>query len=103
MIDRQTGVRHLKKVDLWEVSLVTFPMLPEAGLTGAKGGFDFDPRAWEKAFRDGGLSNTEAKLAVSIARKMALRDGGRPEQEAVREGMADTLMSLRKASEALRA
>ncbi len=28
--DRKTGRRHLFEVDLWEVSLVTFPMLPEA-------------------------------------------------------------------------
>jgi hypothetical protein len=98
-IDRQTGARHLKKVDLWEVSPVTFPMLPEAQITGVKG--DFDPRAWEKAFRDEGLSNQEAKLATSVARKLVLRDGGRSET-ARRDGDAGLLMSLRKAAEALR-
>ena len=30
------GQRHLRELDLWEVSLVTFPMLPEARV-GAKG------------------------------------------------------------------
>ncbi len=30
------GKRHLKELDLWEVSLVTFPMLPDARV-GAKG------------------------------------------------------------------
>ena len=31
-----TGKRHLTELDLWEVSLVTFPMLPDARV-GAKG------------------------------------------------------------------
>jgi uncharacterized protein len=32
------GVRHLKEVRLWEVSLVTFPMLPSAQVTEIKSG-----------------------------------------------------------------
>jgi HK97 family phage prohead protease len=28
--DARTGVRRLEKVDLWEISVVTFPLLPEA-------------------------------------------------------------------------
>ncbi|ESR22791.1 HK97 family phage prohead protease [Lutibaculum baratangense] len=28
--DRRTGLRHLLEVDLWEISVVTFPMLDEA-------------------------------------------------------------------------
>lgn len=98
-VDRATGARRLKKVDLWEVSLVTFPMLPEARVTSVKS--EFDPGLWERAFRDEGLSNREAKLATSVARKMALRDGGRTEP-ASRDGAADVLMALRKATEALR-
>ena len=34
--DRTTGVRTLKKVDLWEVSLVTFPMNERAQITTVK-------------------------------------------------------------------
>lgn len=34
--DRQTGLRHLQKIDLWEISLVTFPMLPQARVTAVK-------------------------------------------------------------------
>jgi len=98
-IDRQTGARRLKKVDLWELSLVTIPMLPEAQITGVK---DFDPNAWERAFRDEGLSIREAKLATSVARKLACRDGGHDEP-APRDGAADVLMSLRKATSVLSA
>ena len=28
--DAKTGIRRLAKVDLWEISIVTFPLLPEA-------------------------------------------------------------------------
>lgn len=98
-IDRKTGARRLKSVDLMEISLVTFPMMPEAQLTGVKA--DFDAPAWEKAFRDGGLSNREAKLATSKAREMVLRDGERPEPPQ-RDAVRDVLMSMRKASTALR-
>ena len=34
--DRSTGIRRLEKVDLWEISIVTFPMLPEARVSGLK-------------------------------------------------------------------
>ncbi|MFT4097208.1 MAG: HK97 family phage prohead protease [Rhodoblastus sp.] len=34
--DRKTGLRHLQKIDLWEISLVTFPMLPQARVTAVK-------------------------------------------------------------------
>ncbi len=28
--DRQTGMRRIVEADLWEISVVTFPMLPDA-------------------------------------------------------------------------
>jgi uncharacterized protein len=34
--DPRTGLRRLLEVDLWEVSIVTFPMLPEARIDSAK-------------------------------------------------------------------
>lgn len=34
--DRKTGLRQLHKLDLWEISLVTFPMLPQARVTAMK-------------------------------------------------------------------
>ena len=34
--DAKTGVRHLHEVDLWEISVVTFPMLPEARVVSVK-------------------------------------------------------------------
>ena len=35
--DRKTGIRQLIEVDLWEISVVTFPMLPEARVEAVKG------------------------------------------------------------------
>lgn len=34
--ERATGLRRLDKLDLWEVSIVTFPMLPGARVSGVK-------------------------------------------------------------------
>ncbi|MCZ8186528.1 MAG: HK97 family phage prohead protease [Beijerinckiaceae bacterium] len=34
--DPETGLRRLDEVDLWEISLVTFPMLPQARITAVK-------------------------------------------------------------------
>lgn len=36
--DGKSGVRQLLEVDLWEISVVTFPMLPEARVEAVKGG-----------------------------------------------------------------
>lgn len=97
-LDRATGARLLKAVDLWEISPVTFPMLPEAQIGGVKG--DFDAQKWERAFRDEGLSSREAKAATSAARKLILRDGGRSDA-GTRDGKTDVLLSLRRAAAAL--
>ncbi len=34
--DAKTGVRRIAEVDLWEISVVTFPMLPEARVAAVK-------------------------------------------------------------------
>ncbi len=36
--DRKSGLRRLEKLDLWEVSVVTFPMLPQARVSAVKRG-----------------------------------------------------------------
>jgi uncharacterized protein len=38
--DRVTGIRTLKKVDLWEVSIVTFPANPQAQIANVKSAID---------------------------------------------------------------
>jgi Escherichia/Staphylococcus phage prohead protease len=34
--DPSSGVRRLDKIDLWEISVVTFPMLPDARVSAVK-------------------------------------------------------------------
>ncbi|MDO8289726.1 MAG: HK97 family phage prohead protease [Parvibaculum sp.] len=34
--DKKTGLRRLIEVDLWEISVVTFPMLPQARISSVK-------------------------------------------------------------------
>ncbi len=99
-IDRTTGARRLKKLELWEISLVTFPALPEAQVTGVK---SWNPRELEDALRDEGkLSGRDAKAAVSIFRKHAQRDAGRIDPSP-RDEATDVIMALRRAAETLRA
>jgi HK97 family phage prohead protease len=38
--DQQTGIRYIKEVKLWEVSVVTFPANEEATITSVKSAFD---------------------------------------------------------------
>lgn len=42
--DPRTGIRRLSKIDLWEISVVTFPMQPEARIAAVKH-FDLAPLA----------------------------------------------------------
>lgn len=99
-IDRTTGARRLKKIELWEISPVTFPALPEAQITGVK---NFDPRELEAALRDEArLSGKDAKAAVSIFRKLAQRDAGRIDPSP-RDAASDVILAMRKAAETLRA
>jgi uncharacterized protein len=38
--DAKTGIRRLAKVDLWEISIVTFPLLPDARVAHVKSDTD---------------------------------------------------------------
>jgi HK97 family phage prohead protease len=55
--DPTSGVRRLDKIDLWEISIVTFPMLPEARVStvkrrGMRLG-QFDPASFARSLRRG--------------------------------------------------
>jgi HK97 family phage prohead protease len=38
--DARTGIRRLARIDLWEISVVTFPLLPDARVAHVKSGAD---------------------------------------------------------------
>jgi HK97 family phage prohead protease len=61
-IDDETGVRILTDIDLWEVSLVTFPANTEAGVTHVKGEAPATVREFEHFLRDAGFSRKQAKF-----------------------------------------
>lgn len=65
--DRVTGVRSLKKVDLWEVSLVTFPANEAARVSAVKTIESIESLADAESYlRDaGGLSKAQATALVS--------------------------------------
>lgn len=80
-IDTEKNVRKLMELDLYEVSLVTFPANEKAQITRVKSlnGAYMTEREFEEFLRDvGELSQKEAKIVVSQGYKALLnhRDGG---------------------------
>ncbi len=59
--DSDSGIRTISDMDLWEVSLVTFPANSEAGITAVKDNPPKTIREFESFLRDAGFSRTEAK------------------------------------------
>ena len=92
--DARSGVRTLKKIDLWEISVVTFPMQPGARVNAVKSGPFADGRTLtEREFerfltREAGLKRSEAAALMRFGFKSlaAMRDAGRgqipPEEQA---------------------
>jgi HK97 family phage prohead protease len=66
--DKKTNknIRYLKRINLWEVSLVTFPALVRAQVTGVKAIENAKTeRELETALRDAGLSRKESLIIVN--------------------------------------
>ncbi|MBS0237300.1 MAG: HK97 family phage prohead protease [Proteobacteria bacterium] len=67
--DAASGVRRLEKVDLWEISVVTFPMLPGARVESVKTRPFVKAAPTEREFerwltRDAGLTRMEARAVL---------------------------------------
>ena len=82
--DARAGVRRLEKIDLWEISIVTFPMQPDARIGAVKGrpfaGQVPTPRQFERWLtRDAGLTRSEARAVLRSGLKglESLRDADR--------------------------
>lgn len=77
--DPRSGIRRIEKLDLWEISIVTFPMLPEARVTRIKGSTSPTERDFERWLtRDAGLTRSEARAVLRDGFKgfLSLRDAG---------------------------
>ena len=88
-----TRVRLLKEIDLWEVSLVTFPANAKA-LVGDVKSDEMSIRDAEELLRDAGFSRSEAKAIIAACKSSAERDAG--EDEANKMVKDAEMLELRK-------
>ncbi len=79
--DRVRGIRRIEKIDLWEISIVTFPLLPDARIATVKSRPFAHTRPSARTFerwltQDAGLTRTEARAFLHSGFKglAALRD-----------------------------
>lgn len=64
--DTRSGVRHIIEADLWEISVVTFPMQPLARIAQVKSGPLPTIREFERWLtRDAGLSRQDARIVIA--------------------------------------
>jgi HK97 family phage prohead protease len=99
--DARTGVRRLYEVDLWEISVVTFPLLPQARISAVKAaraaGRLPTTREFERFLvQDAGLTRSQARsVIVSGFKSLAGRRdaaSGSPQGLAARVRQAAQLM-----------
>ena len=81
--DREKAVRRLSRIDLWEVSIVTFPANPKARVNRIKARLDAGALPTEREFerfltRDAGFSRSQARTILGSGYKALLppRDAG---------------------------
>lgn len=91
--DRDTEVRTLTAIDLWEVSLVTFPANEKARVTNVKSADEMaTPKDAEKALRDAGFSKSDATAFVSRVMRMGEERSDSANSTAVAMKAADRLL-----------
>jgi hypothetical protein len=92
--DRDTEVRTLTAIDLWEVSLVTFPANEKARVTNVKSADELQaPKDAEKVLRDAGFSKSDATAFVSRVMRMG---------EVRRDSVDSTVAAMKSADRLLR-
>ncbi|MCH8926130.1 MAG: HK97 family phage prohead protease [Proteobacteria bacterium] len=79
--DRERGLRRIKAVELWEISVVTFPANPKARVDRIKaraGGLPTEREFERLLMRDAGLSRSQARTVLTSGYKALLstRDAG---------------------------
>ena len=88
-MDKATGTRTILQADLWEISVVTFPMLPQARVSQVKSATAFEQalptiRQFEHWLtRDAGLTRSQARTVIGkgfahLARKHDAAGDPRP-------------------------
>lgn len=97
--DKVTGIRTLKRIDLWEVSIVTFPANPAAQVASVKSAIDALETLSdaERLLRDAaGFSRAQSTAFISRVKSMAQRSDsdGRLDLE-LRQSLQGLLSALR--------
>jgi len=95
--DRDTDVRTLTEVELWEVSLVTFPANEAARITGVKAAEVASIktiRQAEQTLRDAGFSADAAKALIAEVKRIALDERDAHEATAALKAADRLLQSL---------
>lgn len=91
--DSDTEVRTLTAIDLWEVSLVTFPANQKARVTNVKSADELQaPKDAEKVLRDAGFSKSDATAFVSRVMRMGEVRSDSANSTAVAMKAADRLL-----------
>lgn len=86
--DRLTGIRTLKKLDLWEVSLVTFPANESARIQSVKSIEEVATlRDAEKYLRESGMSRAEAVAFLSRVKCLGQSDSDGDEMALIAEAI----------------
>lgn len=95
--NRETGINHIKKVRLYEVSLVTFPANESANVDLVKSAPD-NIRDFEGFLREAGYSREDAKFIAANGYRAfkASREGG--QVGAVVERLESLISTIRKLS-----
>ena len=92
----ESGVRLLKELDLWEISVVTFPMLKEATVTGVKG--DWTKLDVERVLRDANMPNAMAVKLIAGGWDAANTSGGQGDPD---DGLTELATQLGRLNETL--
>jgi len=86
--DRVTGILTLKKLNLYEVSLVTFAANPSAQVTGVKSiEAILTLRDAEKCLRDAGLSRREAVAFIARVKCLSQSDSDEGDMQQIAEAL----------------
>jgi hypothetical protein len=94
-------IRKLKEVELWEISLVTFPMNVRGRVTNVKAIEEAaTEREMEHALREAGLTKAAAQYVVKLCRP-SLREAGRVASD--HNGMQTLLGALQEVNAGLKA
>lgn len=95
--DDKRGVRNLSEIDLFEISVVTFPMLPDATVTDVKSINTI--RDYERFLRDAGLTKKQAVAAAKhgFSGISKLREAVDDPNNCAISGVVNTLEKLKEA------